>query len=94
MYDINTLQIGDIMICGHKPNRQMFYIHNIDKKNKIIYSSGIHESDSNGYFVLANYWGFQRKGNDDEKLLFYRVMKERNWHLNKRNGVCGRWSLV
>lgn len=89
MYDINQLQIGDIMICGREPNRQMFYIHNIDKTNKIIYASGIAERYSNGYFGLAGYWNLQRKGTYEEKLLFYKLIKERNLHLNKRNGVHG-----
>lgn len=89
MYDINALQIGDIMICGRRPNRQMFYIHKIDKKNKIIYSSGIYESDSNSYFEFFGFWNFNRKGTDEEKLLFYKLIKERNWHLSKHNGVHG-----
>lgn len=89
MYDINSLQIGDIMICGRKPNRQMFYIHNIDKNKRIIYSSGIYESYSNVYFDYCSFWNFQRKGTDEEKLLFYKLIKERNWHLNKHNGVHG-----
>lgn len=85
MYDINQLQIGDIMICGHEPNRQMFYIHNIDKKNKIIYSSGINEYDDRIYF--KHNWNITRKASEEEERRFYQLIEERGLKFNRNTGV-------
>lgn len=58
MYDIRDLKIGDIMVCGRQPNRQLFYIHNIDLNRKRIESSGIGERDGNVFLTNVVYGHF------------------------------------
>lgn len=50
MYDIRDLKIGDIMVCGFRPYRQLFYIHNIDLERERIESSGVKENDCVYFF--------------------------------------------
>ena len=50
MYDIRDLKIGDIMVCGFRPNRQLFYIHNKDLDRELIESSGVKEEYDDYFF--------------------------------------------
>ena len=50
MYDIRDLKIGDIMVCGFRPNRQLFYIHNIDLDRECIESFGVIEKHGDDFF--------------------------------------------
>lgn len=51
MYDIRDLKIGDIMVCGSRPYRQLFYIHNIDLERECIESSGVREQCDDSFFA-------------------------------------------
>lgn len=75
MYDISELKVGDIMVCGDAPHRQLFYIHNIDFMNNTITSSGISESTHRSYFKKSKIWCFDRKANDEERSRFYDLIR-------------------
>ena len=89
MYDISELKVGDIMVCGDAPNRQLFYIHNIDLMNNTITSSGISESMRRSYFKKSKIWDFDRKANDDEVLLFYDLISMKGLKFDLNKGVYG-----
>ena len=50
MYDISELKVGDIMVSGGAPHRQLFYIHNINIAREKITTSGICENSRYLYF--------------------------------------------
>ena len=89
MYDISELKVGDIMVCGDAPLRQLFYIHNIDLMNNTITSSGISESMRRSYFQKSKIWDFDRKANDDEVLLFYDLISMKGLKFDLNKGIYG-----
>lgn len=89
MYDISELKVGDIMVCGDDPLRQLFYIHNIDLMNNTITSSGISESMHHSYFKKHKIWDFDRKANDDEVLLFYDLISMKGLKFDLNKGIYG-----
>ena len=46
MYNISELKVGDVMVCGSSPNRQMFYIHSIYVFRNKITTSGVSEKST------------------------------------------------
>lgn len=87
MYDIRELKVGDIMVCGYAPCRQLFYIHNIDIANRKITTSGITENSRDSYFDKGEMWGFNRKAKKDEVRLFYELIKRLGFKFNLNTGV-------
>ena len=89
MYDISELKVGDIMVCGSRPARQLFYIHKIDLSNNTIISCGISESESRhrSYFDKSIGWAFERKADDSEVLLFYHLITMKGLKFNLNKGI-------
>ena len=87
MYDIRYLKIGDIMVCGQRPNRQLFYIHNIDLDRERIESSGIYENRFSSFFEKSYMWSFDKLATQKEVSLFYEVIDRHDFKFNINTGV-------
>lgn len=87
MYDISELKVGDIMVCGNAPVRQLFYIHNINIAREKITTSGVSENSRHSYFAKDVIWDFDRKATDDEVRLFYELIERRGFKFNLNTGV-------
>lgn len=89
MYDISKLKVGDIMVCGDAPHRQLFYIHKIDLSNNNIISCGISETESRHscYFDKSNIWAFYRKADDSEVRLFYDLIRMKGLKFDLNKGI-------
>ena len=87
MYDISELKVGDIMVCGNAPYRQLFYIHNINIAHGKITTSGICEDSRYTYFKKYVIWTFERKATDDEVHLFYELIERPGFKFNLNTGV-------
>lgn len=87
MYDIRYLKIGDIMVCGQRPNRQLFYIHNIDLDRERIESSGIYENIFSSFFEKSYMWSFDKLATQKEVALFYEVIDRHDFKFNINTGV-------
>ena len=87
MYDIRDLKIGDIMVCGYAPGRQLFYIHNIDLERERIESSGIYERDNTSFFDKSYCWSFDKLSTQEEVALFYELIDRFGFKFNINTGV-------
>jgi hypothetical protein len=87
MYDIRDLKIGDIMVCGTAPHRQLFYIHNIDLDRERIESSGFKELYCSYFFDECYMWGFDRLATQGEVELFYELIDRHGFKFNINTGV-------
>lgn len=87
MYDIRDLKVGDIMVCGYAPGRQLFYIHNIDLERERIESSGIRERYNTSFFDKSYAWGFDRLATLGEVALFYELIDRHGFKFNINTGV-------
>ena len=89
MYDISELKVGDIMVCGDAPHRQLFCIHNIDLSNNTITSCGISETESTHryYFDKSNIWAFHRKADVLEVRLFYDLIRMKGLKFDLNKGI-------
>lgn len=87
MYDIRDLKIGDIMVCGFRPNRQLFYIHNIDLERERIESSGVKEECDKYFFDKCYMWEFDRLATLGEAVLFYELIDRHGFKFNINTGV-------
>ncbi len=87
MYDIRELKVGDIMVCGYAPRRQLFYIHNINIAREKITTSGIGENSTYSYFGKNVIWTFDRKADEDEVRLFYELIERLGFKFNLNTGV-------
>lgn len=87
MYDISELKVGDIMVCGDAPHRQLFYIHNINIEREKITTSGVGENSRFSYFEKDVIWTFDRKATDDEVHLFYELIERYNFKFNLNTGI-------
>ena len=87
MYDISELKVGDIMVCGDAPIRQLFYIHNINIAREKITTSGISENTRYSYFGKSTMWAFDRQATDDEVHLFYELIERQGFKFNLNTGV-------
>lgn len=87
MYDISELKVGDIMVCGDAPHRQLFYIHNINIAREKITTSGVGENSRFSYFEKDVIWTFDRKATDDEVHLFYELIERFGFKFNLNTGV-------
>lgn len=86
MYNIRELKVGDVMVCGRSPNRQIFYIHRIDVSQHKITTSGVSER-SNTCFEKDDCWDFDTKSTDEEECLFYELIERRWFKFNLNTGV-------
>ena len=87
MYDISELKVGDIMVCGYAPHRQLFYIHNINIAREKITTSGVGENSTFSYFDKDVIWTFDRKATDNEVHLFYELIERFGFKFNLNTGV-------
>lgn len=87
MYDIRDLKIGDIMVCGQRPHRQLFYIHNIDLERERIESSGIGERYNTSFFYKSYGWSFDELATQEEVALFYELIDRFGFKFNINTGV-------
>lgn len=87
MYDIRDLKIGDIMVCVEQPNRQLFYVHNIDLERERIESSGVKENDCVSFFDKCCIWGFEKLATQEEVTLFYELIDRYGFKFNLNTGV-------
>lgn len=87
MYDISELKVGDIMVCGNAPCRQLFYIHNINIAHEKITTSGVYENSRYSFFYKDVIWAFDRKANNDEVHLFYELIERPGFKFNLNTGV-------
>lgn len=87
MYDIRDLKVGNIMVCGQRPNRQLFYIHNIDLDRERIESSGVREKYGGSFFDKSYTWGFDRLATQGEVALFYELIDRHGFKFNINTGV-------
>lgn len=86
MYDISELKVGDIMVCGCEPTRQLFYIHNINIAQDKITTSGVYESARYTLFEKSNIWSFDRKATEEERM-FYELIIRNGFEFNLNTGV-------
>ncbi len=86
MYDISELKVGDIMICGQQPYRQLFYIHNIFSDERIS-SSGLLENSNTSCFNKDVVWAFDRKATPNEEHIFYDLIKKYRLKFDLNKGV-------
>ena len=87
MYDISELKVGDIMVCGREPTRQLFYIHNINISQDKITTSGVYESVRYTLFEKSTIWSFDRKATEYEERMFYELIDRRGFKFNLNTGV-------
>lgn len=87
MYDISELKVGDIMVCGNAPTRQLFYIHNIDISHGKITTSGVGEKSRYSYFHKSEIWAFDKKATNEEVRLFYELIERPGFKFNINTGV-------
>lgn len=87
MYDIRDLKIGDIMVCGQRPHRQLFYIHNIDLERERVESSGIYEYRIYSFFDKSYMWSFDKLATQEEVALFYELIERYGFKFNINTGV-------
>ena len=87
MYDISELKVGDIMVCGREPNRQLFYIHNIHIAQDKITTSGVFESERYTFFEKSTIWSFDRKATEEEERMFYELIVRNGFDFNLNTGV-------
>ena len=87
MYDISELKVGDIMVCGREPNRQLFYIHNIHIAQDKITTSGVYESERYTFFEKSTIWSFDRKATEEEERMFYELIVRNRFDFNLNTGV-------
>ena len=85
MYDIGEIKLGDIMICGNRRNRQIFYVHNI--KEYGLEMSGICEDCNDTIFEKAIGWSVHRKAHSEEVALFYELIRQRGFKFNLNTGI-------
>lgn len=84
IYD--NVKVGDIAYAGCKPNRQIFFIHNIiETEPREIISSGFNESGGIVYPKLPC-WGFCFIANEDEKREFMEIAKEKGYKFDRNSG--------
>ena len=87
MYDISELKVGDIMVFGDTPRRQLFYIHNINIAREKITTLGVGENSTFSYFDKDVIWMFDRKATDNEVHLFYELIERFGFKFNLNTGV-------
>lgn len=87
MYDISELKVGDIMVCGREPTRQLFYIHNINISQDKITTSGVYESVRYTLFEKSTIWSFDRKATEYEERMFYELIDRHGFKFNLNTGV-------
>lgn len=87
MYDISELKVGDIMVCGREPTRQLFYIHNINISQDKITTSGVYESVRYTLFEKSTIWSFDRKATEYEERMFYELIDRNGFKFNLNTGV-------
>lgn len=89
MFDIDNVKVGDVWVCGRKPHRQLFYIHNVIAIQGKITSSGLSENSMPfiHLFPKSNVWAFDRKGDKDEVMLFYKLIEEYGYKFNRNTGI-------
>ena len=87
MYDIMELKVGDIMVCGNAPYRQLFYIHNINIAHEEITTLGIYEDSRCECFEKCVMCAFDRKATADEVRLFYELIERPGFKFNLNTGV-------
>ena len=87
MYDISELKVGDIMVCGCEPTRQLFYIHNINISQDKITTSGVYESARYTLFEKSTIWSFDRKATEYEERMFYELIDRHGFKFNLNTGV-------
>ena len=87
--DVRELKVGDIVVCGEAPYRQLFYIHKRGDNAYQIVSSGVQERTQYGYFHKRNGWNFERKATEEEVSLFYQIIRDYGYKFDVNNGVDG-----
>ena len=87
MYDISELKVGDIMVCGREPTRQLFYIHNIHIAPDRITTSGVNENLRCSCFEKSTIWSFDRKATEYEERMFYELIDRNGFKFNLNTGV-------
>jgi hypothetical protein len=87
MYDISELKVGDIMVCGREPTRQLFYIHNINITQDRITTSGVNENSRFSCFEKSTIWSFDRKATEEEGRMFYELIERNGFEFNLNIGV-------
>jgi len=85
--DYRELKVGDIVVCGEAPNRQLFYIHKRGDNAYQIVSSGVQERTQYRYFYKSNGWKFTRKAREEEISLFYQIIRDSGYKFNRNTGV-------
>lgn len=86
---VSELKVGDIVVCGEAPYRQLFYIHKMGDNELNIISSGIQEHNGYGYFDKRKGWRFDRKATEEEVSIFYQTIREKGYKFDVNNGVDG-----
>lgn len=87
--DVSELNVGDIVVCGESPHRQLFYIHKMGDDELKVTSSGVQECTQYGYFDKRKGWRFDRKATEDEVSLFYQIIRDTRYKFDVNNGVDG-----
>ena len=87
--DVSELNVGDIVVCGESPHRQLFYIHKMGDDELKIISSGVQERRQYGYFDKRKGWRFDRKATEEEVSLFYQIIRDTGYKFDVNNGVDG-----
>lgn len=85
--DLSELKVGDIVICGETPRRQLFYIHKRGDDYWKIISSGVNEVSRHGYFYKGRGWHFERKATEEEVSLFYQIIRDKGYNFNVNKGI-------
>ena len=84
IYD--NVKVGDIVYAGDKPNRQIFFIHNIvETEPREIISSGFNEGGGIVYPKLPC-CGFCFIANEEEKREFMEIAIEKGYKFDRNNG--------
>lgn len=84
IYD--NVKVGDIAYAGYKPDRQIFFIHNIiETEPREIIASGFRESGGTVYPKLSG-WGFCFIASEEEKREFMEIAREKGYKFDRNNG--------
>lgn len=84
IYD--NVKVGDIVYAGDKPNRQIFFIHNIvETEPREIISSGFNEGGGIVYPKIPC-WRFCFIANEEEKREFMEIAREKGYKFDRNNG--------
>lgn len=87
--DVSELNVGNIVVCGESPHRQLFYIHKMGDDELKIISSGVQEGTQYGYFDKRKGWRFDRKATEEEVSIFYQIIRDTGYKFDVNNGVDG-----